>query len=117
MKPTKTFLMFRNPGPAWMTGLPTRQQPLWDEHAAFMDRLYEQGRIILAGPYADCSRALVILEAQDAEDALSLLHDDPWVRAGILLPAEAIEWTIFLDSRPSHDHPDVHAGATGAPSR
>lgn len=117
MKPKKTFLMFRNPGPSWMPGVPTRQQPLWDEHAAFMDRLYEEGRIILAGPYADGSRALVILEAQDAEDALSLLHDDPWVSAGILLPSEAIEWTIFMDSRRNHDQPDVHAGATGTTSR
>jgi uncharacterized protein YciI len=102
MKPNKAFLMFRNPGPAWVPGTPTRQQPLWDEHAAFMDRLDDQGRIILAGPYADCSRALVILEADDVDEALRLLRDDPWVSAGILVHGEAIEWTIFLDSRRSH---------------
>jgi uncharacterized protein len=101
MQPNKVFLMFRNPGAAWVPGMSTRQQPLWDEHAAFMDRLDGQGRIVLAGPYTDCSRALVILEAHDAQEALALLHDDPWVSAGILLPAEVIEWTIFLDSRRS----------------
>jgi uncharacterized protein YciI len=98
---TTLFLMFRDPGPSWVPGLPTRQQPLWDEHAAFMDRLFEQGRIVLAGPYADGSRALVIVEARDADEASALLEDDPWVKSGILVSGNVIEWTIFLDSRKS----------------
>jgi uncharacterized protein YciI len=117
MSSRKTFLMFRKPGPAWLPGVHTRKQPLWDEHAAFMDRLDEQNRIVLAGPYADLSRALVILEAQDMEEAVELLRDDPWVSAGILLPAEAVEWTIFMDSRRRDDESDVHARATGAAGR
>ena len=40
---TTLFLVFRGPGPAWVAGTPTREQPLWDEHAAFMDRLFEEG--------------------------------------------------------------------------
>lgn len=99
MAARKTFLMFRNPGPGWVPGTPTRRQPLWDEHAAFMDRLDAQGRIVLAGPYADYSRALVIMEARDAEEALALLQDDPWVTGGILIDGGVIEWTIYLDSR------------------
>jgi uncharacterized protein YciI len=93
------FLVFRDPGPAWVRGVPTRQQPLWDEHAAFMDRIFEQGRIVLAGPYADCSRALIIVEARDSEEARDLFGGDPWETAGILIPAQVIEWTVFLDSR------------------
>ena len=42
---TTLFLVFRGPGPSWVPGRPTREQPLWDEHAAFMDRLFEQGRV------------------------------------------------------------------------
>lgn len=91
--------MFRDPGPSWVPGVPTRQQPLWDEHAAFIDRLFEQGRIVLAGPYGDCSRALVILEARDADEAAALLRDDPWAKAGILVSSEVIDRTVFLDSR------------------
>ena len=93
------FLVFRDPGPSWVPKVPTRQQPLWNEHAIFMDGLFEQGRIVLAGPYADTSRVLIILEARDAEEALALLSGDPWQKAGILVPAEVIEWTVFLDSR------------------
>jgi uncharacterized protein YciI len=93
------FLAFRDPGPSWIPGRPTREQPLWDEHAVFMDRLFEQGWIVLGGPYSDHSRALVIVQAHDAEEASALFRDDPWTKDGILGLSEVVEWTVFLDSR------------------
>jgi uncharacterized protein YciI len=97
--PGSTFLVFRHPGPGWVPGLTSREQPLWDEHAVFMDRLFEQGRIILGGPYADFSRVLVIVQATSKAEASELFHNDPWTLAGILVESEIIEWSIFLDSR------------------
>lgn len=93
------FLVFRDPGPSWVPGLPSRQQPLWDQHATFMDRLFEEGRIILGGPFADSSRVLLVVEARDAKEASELFRDDPWVGHGILIHSEIIEWSVFLDSR------------------
>jgi uncharacterized protein len=93
------YLVFREPGPSWVSGVPSRQQPLWDEHAAFMDGLFARGRIVMAGPYADYSRVLIIVEARDAGEASALLRDDPWEEAGILVPSDVVEWTVFLDSR------------------
>ena len=95
---TTLFLVFRGPGPSWVPGRPTRQQPLWDEHADFMDRLFDQGRVVLGGPYADYSRNLVVVNARDTEEATELFRDDPW-SGGVLSSPEVIEWTIFLDSR------------------
>ena len=92
------FLVFRNPGPSWVPGVSTREQPLWDEHAEFMDKLFEERHIVLAGPYADYSRALVIVQASDSESAAALFQDDPWTKAGILLRGEVVEWNVFLDS-------------------
>jgi uncharacterized protein YciI len=80
-------------------GAPSRQQPLWDEHAVFMDRLFKQGRIVLGGPFADYSRVLVVVQARDREEAAELFLDDPWNSHGILVESEIIEWSIFLDSR------------------
>jgi uncharacterized protein YciI len=88
------FLVFRGPGAAWVPGTPTRQQPLWDEHAVFMDRLFDQGRIVLGGPYADYSRNLVIVKARDTVEATHLFRDDPWAESGILSAPEVIEWTL-----------------------
>ena len=93
------FLVFRDPGPSWVPGAPSRQQPLWDAHALFMDSLFEARRVVLGGPYADYSRVLVIVEARDAEEASALFRGDPWEKAGILVPSQVIEWTVFLDSR------------------
>jgi uncharacterized protein YciI len=91
--------VFRDPGPAWVKGVPSREQALWDEHAVFMDRLFDEGQIVLAGPYADSSRVLLVVNAGDADQATALFRDDPWTRTGILVDSEVIEWTIFLDSR------------------
>ncbi len=93
------YLVFRDPGPAWVPGRSSRQQPLWDEHAEFMDRLFDQGRIVLGGPYADASRVLIIVNARDRVEAGALFRDDPWTTRGILVDSEVIEWSIFLDSR------------------
>jgi len=64
-----------------------------------MDRLFDDGRIVLAGPYADYSRILLIVQASDRDEAAGLLVDDPWTRQGILVTSEVVEWTVFLDSR------------------
>lgn len=100
---TPLFLVFRDPGTSWVEGRPTREQPLWDAHAAYMDRLFAEGRVVLGGPYADCSRALVIVEASTAAEAAALFDDDPWTTENILGVGEAIEWTVYLDSR---EHPE-----------
>jgi uncharacterized protein len=96
---TTLFLVFRDPGPAWTPGVPSREQPLWDEHAVFMDRLFDEGRIVLGGPYADYRRVLIIVQAGDKNEAARLFRDDPWTRAGILVDSEVVEWSVFLDSR------------------
>jgi len=64
-----------------------------------MDRLFEEGRIILGGPYADNSRVLLVVQARDREEASELFRDDPWTSHGILVDSEIIEWSVFLDSR------------------
>ena len=99
MKMTTLFLVYRVPGPAWAAGVPTRSQPLWNEHAAFMDRLFDERRIVLAGPYGNDGRALVVMDAASTAEASALFLEDPWVKEGILLTEKVVEWTIFLDSR------------------
>jgi uncharacterized protein YciI len=72
---------------------------MWNEHAVFMDHLFEHGRIVLGGPYADLSRVLLVSHARDRKEASELFDNDPWTSHGILLESEIIEWSIFLDSR------------------
>ncbi len=95
----KTFAMFRNHGANWKEGTPVRQQPLWDEHAAFTDNLFDSGAILLAGPYADNTGTLLIVLAEDEAAALTMMDDDPWKIHDILDVVQVKEWTIFLDAR------------------
>lgn len=95
------FTVFREPGSDWVVGVDTRQQPLWDEHAAFMDVLFDEGRVVLAGPFVDGQgAALVVMDASDEDEIRSRFGDDPWCREqDILRVGEIREWRIFLDAR------------------
>ena len=85
-------------GPNWDPGRPIREQDGWDEHAAFMDGLVDQGFVILGGPLADEFRVVHAVEAASEEAVRATLAADPW--SGTHLEVVAVEpWTIRLDGR------------------
>src|SRR4051794_37514662 len=67
------FLVSEENGPAWDDGRPRREQAGWDEHGAFMDRLLHEGFVVLGGPVGDGERALLAVEAADAEEVSARL--------------------------------------------
>lgn len=95
----KTIAVFLQPGSRWNPDKPVRQQAYWDDHARFMDALFEAGEVILGGPFADGSGSMVILMAASVEAARATFQQDPWTQQDVLVVSEAKEWTIFLDSR------------------
>ena len=96
----KTIAVFLRPGARWDHSKSVREQAYWDEHARFIDDLFERELIMLAGPYApEGSGALVILNVESVADARAIYADDPWAQQDILLTADVKEWTIFLDGR------------------
>jgi uncharacterized protein YciI len=87
-------------GPGWDPARPRREQPGWDEHAAFMDGLVRDGVVVLGGPVGDGSRVLVVVEAADeAEARRRLLDADPWTPLGVLAVEHFEPWEIWLDGR------------------
>jgi len=40
-----TFVILWVHGPAWVAGKTVREQPYWDQHATFMDQLFEDGTV------------------------------------------------------------------------
>ena len=94
------FIVEKRTGGAWVAGVDTREQPLWDEHAAFIDDLFERGLIVLAGPLADgAGEAVVIFEAESEAAIRELLAADPWAVGDILHVERVREWRLFLDAR------------------
>jgi uncharacterized protein len=89
-----TFVVLRERGPAWDWSRPMREQDGWDDHAAFMERLAEEGFILLGGVLAD-DRALHIVEADSEAAVRARFADDPWP-VDTLDVATVTEWEILL---------------------
>jgi len=85
-------------GPEWDRSRPMEDQSGWDEHAAFMDDLVDDGFIVLGGPLADEHRVVHVVEAQSEEAVRATLARDPW--SGSHLVVDVVDrWTIRLDGR------------------
>ena len=91
--------MIRKGGPAWDSGRSLRQQDAWDEHGQFMDDLFDEGSVVLAGPLGDGTpehRVLLIFDA-DSESAINArLEDDPWTPMGMLETVSVERWNVLL---------------------
>lgn len=61
-----------------------------------MDELHERGEVILAGPYEDRSRVLLIVRSSSHSDAEQLFDADPWTETGILELDGVHAWEPFL---------------------
>jgi uncharacterized protein YciI len=94
-----TFLAFSSAGPNRDFSKDTRQQPFWDEHAAFIDQLVEDGFILMGGPLIDEGGSLLILDANNENEVRDKLKNDPWMQHGILKLESIKRWQIFVDVR------------------
>jgi uncharacterized protein YciI len=77
----------------------TREQPLWDEHAAFIDRLVAEGFVLMGGPLLDENGAMLIVNADDENEVREKLKNDPWMKHGVLKLESVKRWQIFIDVR------------------
>jgi len=94
------FAVYEEPGPGWDPARPRREQDLWDEHAAFMDALVDDGFVVLGGPLGDGQFVLLAVDAEDEAGVRRRFADDPWLGERAILVIDRIEpWTIFLDGR------------------
>jgi uncharacterized protein YciI len=96
---TTYYAAFLRPGSLWDPNKTAREQPFWDEHARYMDAVFETGVIILGGPFADRTGSLVIVKADNANQVREMYREDPWTRQDVMKVADVKEWTIFLDGR------------------
>jgi uncharacterized protein YciI len=77
----------------------TRDQPYWDEHAAFIDNLVDEGFIMLGGPLPDEGGAALVVRANSEAEVRDRLGHDPWYVHEILTLQSARRWDIFIDRR------------------
>ena len=93
------YAVLRERGENWDARLPLRQQEQWDEHAAFMDALAEDGFVILGGPLGDGEKFLLIIAAESEQAIEVRLADDPWTPLHLLRTASVERWEILLGKK------------------
>ena len=74
-----------------------RSQPLWAEHAEFMNGLLHEKLIVLGGPIGVGNDALLIFQADNEATIRDRLALDPWTPPAILVIQSIEEWTILLN--------------------
>lgn len=98
-----TFIAISSVGPNRDRSKGTREQPFWDEHAAFIDQLVADGFIMMGGPLVDVREmptgALLIVNAENEKEVREKLKNDPWFEKGILKLESVTRWQIFIDVR------------------
>jgi uncharacterized protein YciI len=98
-----TFVVISAVGASRDRSKGTREQPFWDEHAAFIDQLVDDGFILMGGPLVGRDGlpqgALLIVNALDENEVTEKLKDDPWFEHGILKLESVKRWEIFIDVR------------------
>jgi uncharacterized protein YciI len=94
-----TFVTISSAGPNRDLSKGTREQPLWDEHAAFIDQLVDEGFVLIGGPLVDESGAMLVVNADDENEVREKLKKDPWFERGILKLESVKRWQIFIDER------------------
>jgi len=94
-----TFVVISSAGPNRDVSKGTREQPFWDEHAEFIERLVAEGFILMGGPLVDEGGALLIVNGEDENEVREKLKNDPWRDQGILKLENIKRWQIFIDAR------------------
>ena len=89
-------------GPNWDHARGIREQPFWDQHAAFADDLAGGGVIILGGPVASGNEddiALLAVQAPSEEALRSIFAADPWAVHQVFRIKDVRVWTLWLAGR------------------
>ncbi len=93
--PKARFVILYAPGESWVKGKSIYEQPLMD-HAKYMQKLMDEGKLLLGGPFTDSSGGEAVVECADAKEAQAILEADPAVTAKVM-SAAAHEWHVVFE--------------------
>jgi len=95
-------------------------QGLQEAHLAYLKRLLDEDRAIIAGPVdgGEDLRGIVVLDVGSVEDAQAVMAEDPWVRSGRLKAEIHPWWTakgIFRETDEFLHHETCYLGLLRRP--
>ncbi|MBS4197110.1 YciI family protein [Lederbergia citri] len=77
------FLILLAPGEKWREDVVLHNQPFMPEHAVYVQEAYNQGKIILAGPYEDLTGGAIVIDVKNKDEVQDFVENDPTIKNGI----------------------------------
>ena len=72
-------------GPNWVRGKDVyRQGPVIGQHLAAMRGRYDEGSLLIGGPFHSGSGGVAVLDVEDESEARRIMDSDPAVLAGVM---------------------------------
>ncbi len=86
----------------YVDGILERRAPHRAAHLANLQRLVEEGKVILAGAWTDpLDGALVVYRGSSKEEVEAMMHNDPYYHAGLWTSYEIREWNVVISITPA----------------
>ena len=71
------------------------ERTVFDEHGQWLEDLYAEGRLRFAGRCYDGPFGLIVVDAENEQEARALMESDPSIRAGVQT-AELYPFKTFI---------------------
>ncbi len=63
-------------------------------HRVYLHEMVAQGKLLMAGPFADESGGLIIFEAEDEAEVAEIMASDRFTTKGVFATTEIRPWTL-----------------------
>lgn len=90
------YLILFKPGPKWVQGKSVFEQPLRG-HGEYLQKLFEEKKLIYAGPFLDDHGGLAILRVSGASEMHEIMAKEPGTQQHIF-EAEVHPWYMAFDA-------------------
>lgn len=69
------------------------------DHRTYLSRMHAEGRLEMAGPWADDTGALLIYRAEDEAEMKAILAGDPYMKEDVAQVASLTEWVVLFPAQ------------------
>lgn len=77
------YLIILTPGENWREGVRLPDQPWMPEHAVYVQKGFDSGDVLIAGPFDDYSGGAILIDVENVEDLHQFAQNDPAVVNGV----------------------------------
>ncbi len=93
----KTFFLTLEHGPNFIAEKNITDQPNWENHSRFTDKLFLQGKISMCGALKDESKVIVVANGKNESSIRNLFKDDPFIKNGVFVLTHVDELELHLN--------------------